>query len=314
MSERAAFYCVADDRYFLGAVAMINSLRLQAHAEPIFILDSGLEREQRRVLEREATLLQAPAGTPPHLLKTIAPAAHPAEVMVLIDADMIVTRSLAGLIDDAAGDRVVAFEDGLDRYVPGWGELLGLGPSRPGPYVCSGLVFAGGGLGRELVSLMEAGQDHVSYERTYYGENDPAYPFRFPEQDVLNAILRSRFAATDLVALDQRLALTPPFAGLTVEDAQTLRCTLDDGSEPYVLHHHGPKPWLERLHDGAYSLLLRRLLAGPDLALEIPARRLPLRLRAGPAASAARALVNGRWWFRWHVLRQPVTAPIERVA
>ena len=27
----AAFYCVADERYFLGAVAMINSLRLVGH-------------------------------------------------------------------------------------------------------------------------------------------------------------------------------------------------------------------------------------------------------------------------------------------
>ena len=36
MRRDGAFYTVADARYFLGAVGMINSLRLVGHDEPIF--------------------------------------------------------------------------------------------------------------------------------------------------------------------------------------------------------------------------------------------------------------------------------------
>ena len=86
----AAFYCVADERYFLGAVAMINSLRLNGHREPIYLLDCGLSDEQRELLDAEVTFVEAPSETPPYLLKTVAPLAHPAEIIVLIDVDMIV--------------------------------------------------------------------------------------------------------------------------------------------------------------------------------------------------------------------------------
>ena len=48
----AAFYCVADERYFLGAVGLINSLRLVGHTEPIFLLDCGLTAAQRRLAGR----------------------------------------------------------------------------------------------------------------------------------------------------------------------------------------------------------------------------------------------------------------------
>ena len=51
--DAAAFYCVADERYFLGAVGLVNSLRLVGHREPIFLLDCGLDDEQRELLGRE---------------------------------------------------------------------------------------------------------------------------------------------------------------------------------------------------------------------------------------------------------------------
>ncbi len=117
-----AFYCVSDASYFLGAVGLVNSLRVLGHTEPIFVLDCGLTDAQREMLSPHVTLVRDESGTPPWLLKTIAPLAHPAEVMVLIDADMIVTRSFAELIDCAAEGRVVAFENNMDRFVPEWGS------------------------------------------------------------------------------------------------------------------------------------------------------------------------------------------------
>src|SRR6266511_52133 len=139
----AAFYCVADESYFLGAVGLINSLRLAGHDEPIFLLACGLETARRELLEPHVTLVDPPRDAPPWLLKTVAPRLHPAETMVLVDTDMIVTRSLAPLVELAAGGRAVAFENNIDRFVPEWGALLDLGPVRRQPYVSSALVAIG---------------------------------------------------------------------------------------------------------------------------------------------------------------------------
>jgi lipopolysaccharide biosynthesis glycosyltransferase len=132
----AAFYCVADARYFLGAAGMINSLRLQGHTEPIYLLDLGLREEQRRLLDPEVTFVAAPPGSRPWLSKTIAPLARPAETMVLIDADILVTRPLDELLERAARGRVLAFRNDVERHFEEWGDLLDLGPVRRAPYVC----------------------------------------------------------------------------------------------------------------------------------------------------------------------------------
>ncbi len=56
-----AFYCVADRRYFLGAVALLNSLRRVGHHEPFYLVDAGLTEDQRRLLDSHAELLAAPS-------------------------------------------------------------------------------------------------------------------------------------------------------------------------------------------------------------------------------------------------------------
>src|SRR5688572_10941684 len=113
---RAAFYCVSDEHYFLGAVAMINSLRLLGQTEPIFVVDCGLRMAQRELLAAEAAVLTAPGGSPPVLTKTLAPLRHPADVAILIDTDLVVTRSLGGLIERASKGRVLAVDDGQERF------------------------------------------------------------------------------------------------------------------------------------------------------------------------------------------------------
>ena len=47
------FFTIADATYFLGLVALVNSLRLQGHADPITVLDLGLRAEQREALKTE---------------------------------------------------------------------------------------------------------------------------------------------------------------------------------------------------------------------------------------------------------------------
>ncbi len=316
--DRAGFYCVSSAEYFLGAAGMINSLRAAGHAEPVYVLDYGLTADQRRQLEPNATVVPAPSSAPPMMLKTVAPLAHPAEVMVLIDADMIVTRSLSGLIDEAAGGRVIAPRLPLDRHFPEWGELLGLGPTSPRPYVTSGLLFLGGSPGREVLRLMDECGPRVDMDRSFLGDGGPEYPFHYADQDLLNAILCTRVEPDRLEALEARLVATIPFEGIDEIGDGSLRCAYDDGTEPYVIHHVlDAKPWRERTPDGLYSRLLRQALLGPGAAVRVPREQIPLRLRTGALAAVERRRVLAQARIRWHVgepLSERVRAARARIA
>jgi hypothetical protein len=74
--------------------------------------------------------------------------------------------------------------------------------------------------------------------------------------------------------------------------------------EPYALHHILPKkPWLEPMYHGVYSQLLMRLLIGPDLAIRVPSRELPVRFREGALARLARGRILVRDRLGWQVRR-----------
>lgn len=288
----AAFYCVADERYFLGAVGMINSLRLHGHDEPVHMLDLGLTERQRELLAGEVELHAPSEQTPPWLAKTQAPLASPAQTMVLIDADMIVTRPLTELIGEAARGRVIAFQNDSDRFVPDWGEILELGPIRRRPYASVGLVIAGAEPGAKLLMLLDDRQRRVDMDRTFYGRDEPDYPFIYPEQDVMNAILSTRMSEEAITTLPHRLMPNQPFDGLELVDERRLRCAYPDGTEPYVLHHYLYKPWIEPMYHGIYSRLLARCLTGADLAIRVPESDIPLRFRPGLRAGLERARVG----------------------
>jgi hypothetical protein len=310
-STPAAFYCVADSRYFLGAVGMLNSLRLLGHQEPVYVLDCGLTPEQRELLAPHVTLVPSPSDTPPYLLKTVAPLRHPAEVTVLIDTDMIVTRPLTELIAAAAGGQVVGFRNNTNRFFAEWGELLDLGPVRRRPYVSVSLVILGGELGGEVLRLLDDRQRRVDFDRTLYGGNDTGYPFLYPEQDVLNAIIATRTEADPLVAVDERFEAVPPFTALEVLDTETLHCAFPDGAEPYVLHHFmSRKPWLHATEPGVYSRLLGRLLVAGDVEVRVPERTVPLRLRTGWSAALERKRVQALERLRWYV-GDPLSARVR---
>jgi hypothetical protein len=299
----AAFYCVSSEMYFPGAVGMLNSLRLQGHTEPVFMLDCGLSPAHRELLAPHVTLVPGPSDTPPHLLKTLAPLRHPAEVMVLIDADMIVTRPLSELIQRASEDRILAFENDRQRFVPQWGDLLDLGTARRQRYLSSGLVFLGGSVGAEVLGLLQGCQARAQFDLSLdIRQTDaPDHPFLYLEQDVLNAILSTRVDSDRIIALDNRLAANPPFQGLRLVDEGTLRCAFGDGTEPYVIHQYVRKPWLEPMYHGVYPRLLSRLLLGEDVAVRVPEREVPRRMRNGPRARAVRMLVNARDLGRWYL-------------
>jgi hypothetical protein len=286
-----AFYCVCDSRYFLGAVGMLNSLRQLGHDEPVFVLDCGLTEAQRNRFAGHATVIAPPDDSPPWLLKAAAPVHTRADVTVLIDTDLLVTRPLTELIASAAEGRVVAFRNESDRFFSAWGELPGLGDARPRPYVSSSLVFLGGATGSSVLSLMDGLRGRVDFGRTFWRANDPDYPYLLGDQDLLNAILATEVDPARVTELDPRLEAVPPFEGLEVVDERTLGCRFADGTEPYVVHHYGTKPWLEPTLPGVYTQLLLRLLRSRDVAIRVSRRDLPLHLQPGVIAGAKR-------WYR----------------
>ncbi len=143
--------------------------------------------------------------------------------MVLIDADIVATRSLAELIERASEGRVLAIKDGEDRYFPEWGELIGTGVPRRQPYVSSSLVILGDGPGREVVALMDEMQARIDVQgspfagrvadraffRGDYAAPAASHPFFYPEQDVLNAILATEVDPRRVEVLDRRLRGRP---------------------------------------------------------------------------------------------------------
>jgi hypothetical protein len=295
-----AFYCTSSELYFPGAVGLVNSLRMAGHDEPIHVLDCGLTDAHRLLLEREANVLPAPDDTPPYLLKTVAPLRHPCEVMLLIDVDMVVARSLRPLIDGAE-DGVVAVKDNIDRFVPEWGELLDLGTARPRPYVSSGLVALGGPTGRRVLELWDDRQRRVDYDASYFERDERDYPFRYIDQDVLNAVLCTTPDPDRVTTLDPALAPVPPFRRVRPLDSEGLRCVDADGTEPYVIHQFVRKPWLEPMYHGIYSELLRRAWLSPRAPLRYPPEEIPLRMRSGLLARLERRRVDAFDLARWYV-------------
>ncbi len=283
-----AFYTLADSSYILGLVGLINSLRLVGHREPVFVLDCGLTEPQRRLIAAEATVVPLAKPIFPPLAKALAPLLHPVPEMLLLDSDVIVTRALTPLFEEAGGDRVVGFADPVSpRFDRRWSELLGLPDQQSHPYVNCGLLA----LGEEALPLLEEFEQlrpQLDPATSYFEGGSPADPFYYADQDLLNALFGARLRPGQLIVHDQRLAPQPPFAGLEPA-ARGFGCAYADGTEPFHLHYtHTRKPWLAPTRTSVYTQLLSRLLVGPDLPLEPPLAWVPLRLREGKAAAAAR--------------------------
>lgn len=283
---------------------MVNSLRLLGHAEPIFVLDAGLTEWQRVLLATQATIVDPPENATPFALKTIAPLAHPAEVMTLIDADVVVVQPLGELIEKVRGGLVAGVRHGQERFFDEWSEVAGR-PATERPYVSSSLVFLGGEPGAVLIREMDRIQPGIDLSRTPYETGAPeleavgatesaigrSHPFYLADQDVLNAVIATTVAPDGLLVLDRRAEAIMPFSGLTVIDVQRLRCAYEDGSSPLTIHHYLPiKPWLRTTSRGPYTQLLIRLLGGDDVAIKVPRGRVPLPVRSGGLGHLHRAV------------------------
>jgi hypothetical protein len=287
--ERAV-YTVGDANHFLGIVALVNSLRLSGWNDEIVLVDCGLMTWQRRLAEREVTLLPAPASFAPHFLKIVGPMTRPARAMAVIDADIVVTRSLDPLFAEVATcGKLIAVTDALgERFDERWGALLDLGPLRRQPYLNSGFLIAPLELGLRVFRELGSLQERVDVSHSMIGSGKPEDPFYFLDQDALNALLVSRrFGAADVHTLPYAALPHPPFAGIRVADKARLRISVEGPIEPFGLHHIQRKPWLHAVPSTPYSQLLPRLWLAGDLPLRLKASQVPLRFRPGKGGALA---------------------------
>ena len=270
---------------------MINSLRLQGHDEPIHVLDCGLEPGQRELLAaRGDDRRRLPSRRPPQLLKTVAPLRHPAEVMVLIDVDMIVTRPLGELIELAAHDRAWSpSATASDRFFAEWGELLDLGPAAARPVrVLGPRGRSAATAGAEVLRLLADRQRRVDFERTLLARERSRLPVPLRRPGRLQRDPRhSRRAAEPRSPLDRAAGADAAVSAAAADRRRrALRCAYADGAEPFVLHQFVRKPWLEPMYHGIYS----RLLVAPAARRRRgdPGRRAS-RCRCGCARASGRA-------------------------
>jgi len=306
------FFTVSDAGFFLGTVALLNSLRLTGHLHELVVLDCGFSERQREILEPHCRLItfdRSQAVTPscfkpfPHLLDPIG-------IVVIIDSDVIVTDSLQSILDTAARGRVCAFADSSpSRWFRQWEDVFDLqSPPRHQTYVGSGFLALSVSHWPDLLpDWWSACQKlwNKAFERGM--RNDPT---QFPDQDSLNALLMSEVPEGALEVLPREWT---PFGSLLtrvrVEDASVLKCSLR-GEPTKLLHNSGePKPWDPQLRAAwrkwrpAYVGLLRRVLAAPDVAVKVPSSQLPPWLRSGLRGAALERGISGAAFLRYRTYR-----------
>ncbi len=298
------FFTICDEQYFVGLVALINSLRVLGHHETVVVLDCGLTTGQKALIRVHAELVTAPdnvAGNPA-VYKAFGRDMNRGGVSIIIDSDMIVTRRLDAVIALAREGRIVACNDpAVDRWFPQWTEIFGLcSPLRREPYVNAAFIAFSDRHWPDFLSRWWSRCEVLFSRRGGPMGRNPADPVDLADQDALNAILMSEMGEDCLVRLPQTAVAHCTFETAELVDEQTLECR-KDGQPVTAVHWPGrPKPWEWRglgewwgwakfSDTNPYIRLLRRLLVARDAAIVVPAAALPLRLRPGGLAGL---------WFR----------------
>jgi len=303
VSSRA--FTVSDARYFPGTVALVNSLAISGNSVPLTVLDRGLTVGQRRLIEPHCEIVPHAGDRSALLSKFVAPGASDADVVLLVDSDIIVTGLLTDAIQVARSGAVYAFPDAAypDRWFGEWTQLLELrAPLRRDAYRNTGFV-ALPGPGRS--GLLERWAEACDRLAACDAEAGPEAltpvdtdPLQFEDQDCINALLMSEVPVDHVVTGPPHgMVMQPDDLRVTqVVDVEQLRCTWR--SEPVtMLHAIGPhKPWQPRggreFRPTAFTRCLLRVLTGPDLVVRIPERELVPWLRSHRAASTVRGLLH----------------------
>jgi len=281
MSKDSTYYTTSDSRFFIGTVAMINSLRLTGHQGQVVVLDLGLTEDQRRRLAQVGRV-EAPHVTPGPSRKAFPAPQRTTGRIVMIDSDILVVSSLRHLFEAVDRGKICVCHDPDHRWFAEWQKQLALrAPLRRGQrYANAGFVAFHAERWPWLLERWAEVRSCVPKERL----GIESYPFRDSDQDPLNAVLMSEVPPGAVhVEPDWAHAHPPALPHVQVVDERALTCT--DGRHPVTfLHHSGvPKAWelagWRRDFREAYIQLLPRVLCDDDVALRLGQHEIPWWLR-----------------------------------
>jgi hypothetical protein len=145
--DDVTYYTVAEAAFFLGAVMLVNSLRVTGNDGKIVVLDMGLEVEQRKLLERDAEVISPsrPAHATPGTMKPYPYLLGASGTVVVIDSDIVVTARLDDAFQLARSGKIVAAPAWLEsvrhRWFAEWEQALQLrAPLRREEWFHNGFV------------------------------------------------------------------------------------------------------------------------------------------------------------------------------
>ncbi|MDO8209844.1 hypothetical protein [Conexibacter sp. CPCC 206217] len=292
--QQVTHVTVSDSKFFIGLVGMINSLRMTGNDEPLIVIDVGLTDKQKALISRECEIVPPPIPKDRVFVVLLKASLHLLGIRgiaTLLDSDVIITRKMTPILDDAAAGKLVVVADQfLERYFDEWGPVLGLDPPPRrqrqvgGGFLAIDLEQWPDFMPRwfELCERIPAERNDLPFDlpRDEFLKN----PFALNEQDVLNAFMASELTEDDRKVYELDVFPGPPHNDrLKILDRTTLRCDYE-GHNPFLLHYwNHPKPWLpgarKTLQMDAYVELLARVLDADDVPIPLPRAELPIWLR-----------------------------------
>jgi hypothetical protein len=306
----ATYYTISDHSFFLGTVALLNSLHVTENSGELVILDAGLTSSERELLSEHATIFPAPKEIEVHplVMKAYPSLLKPSGTVVLIDSDIVVTGSLASVAELAGEGKICVCPawtpEVRRRWFQEWEQTLDLrSPLRREPWVHAGFVAFSTEHWPNLLERYWEVCERVPADEAFTS----GMPFNAGDADALNALLMSEIPPGTSAVLPQGAEV---FGGdIVVDDLQTLACSVD-GRQTTMLHYPDrPKPWERsgwlRIGTPGYIRIMRRLLFATDVPLRLNPSQAPVWIRPTLAGELTlRALAVNRA-IAWSVYKVP---------
>jgi hypothetical protein len=219
---------------------------------------------------------------------------EPRGLVVVIDSDLLVTSSLEPILERAASGKICVFPDApadLERWFAEWEEGFELkAPLRRQTYVNSGFVVLSPTHWPTFLRRWWDACQLIPVRRDTWADVEP---FADHDQDAFNALLMSEFPV-------DAVELLPGYEWdvrqISVDDAETLRCSVNGVPEPLLHAWQKPKVWQSRasLRGSAYERLLPRVLFGSDVEVRLAVEQVSLWLRPGRAGRLSSRTLSAR--------------------
>jgi hypothetical protein len=243
VSVDVTFYTVSNHTYFLGTVALLNSLRVTGNSEPLVVLDAGLLPEERAALESQTTVVSMPEDRGnPVLLKPFPHVLDASGIIVVIDSDIIVTSSLASITDLGREGKICICPAWVDaartRWFPEWEETLQLrAPLRREEWFHDGFVVFDT---RRWPGLLQRWWEVCELVPSEEISASGGAPFNAGDADAINALLMSEVPREGVEVLAQGDEV---YAGdVTIDDLETLACSVQGRPARFIHVPDRPKP------------------------------------------------------------------------